>query len=195
MLTPVVTVIMPSYNAERFIGEAIDSVIGQTVEDWELIVIDDGSTDRTLELLEEYRCRDERIRLVSQETNRGPAHARNVGLSQARGAFVAFIDSDDVWHAQKTATQVQTMERLHADISYTAYIRRREGDLSGSVVTVPPTVSYRAMLRRNFIACSSAMVRRATCGAVRMPAIRRRQDHGYWLALLRDGSRTAVGGP
>ena len=189
---PVVTVIMPSHNSERFIEESIDSVINQTFEEWELIVIDDASTDGTLHLLEEHRRKDERIRIVPQEKNQGPAHARNVGLSQARGDFVAFLDSDDVWHPHKTAKQIAAMHYHHADISYTAYIRRRDG-ASGTVVNVPPSVSYRTMLRRNLIGCSSGIVRQSTCGMVRMPDIARRQDHGYWLSLLRDGSRTTVG--
>ena len=191
---PVVTVIMPSHNSERFIEESIDSVINQTFEEWELIVIDDASTDGTLELLEEHRRKDERIRIVPQEKNQGPAHARNVGLSQARGDFVAFLDSDDVWHPHKTAKQIAAMHYHHADISYTAYIRRRDGDgASGTVVNVPPSVSYRTMLRRCLIGCSTGIVRQSTCGMVRMPDIARRQDHGYWLSLLRDGSRTTVG--
>ena len=105
---------------------------------------------------------------------------------------MAFIDSDDVWFPDKTAKQVGIMERSGADISYTGYKRRKGTDLDGNEVKVSTSVTYHDMLLRNQIACSSAMIRRSTCGKVRMPQIRRRQDHGYWLALLRDGRRVTV---
>ena len=193
MARPLLTVIMPSYNAERFIAESIESVLAQTVEDWELIVVDDASSDGTLDIVAEFQRRDSRIRLVAEDANHGPADARNRGLDQARGDLIAFLDSDDVWFPEKTAKQVAVMERHQADISYTAYERRRDGEQDGIIVAAPASVSYDTMLRRCQIGCSTAMVRRSTCGTLRMPPIKRRQDHGYWLALLRDGSRTAVG--
>ena len=187
------TVIMPLYNAERFVAEGIESVLAQTIREWELLVVDDGSTDGSARIAADYQRRDPRIRVLSGGRNRGVAHARNVGLDCARGEFVAFIDSDDVWCPEKCAKQIDAMTARGTDISYTGYLRRREGEEHASYVSVPEQVSYGAMLRRNVIGCSTGMVRRATCGTVRMPDIRRRQDHGYWLALLRDGSRTAVG--
>ena len=193
MPDPLLTVIMPTYNSERFVAESIDSVIAQTINDWELVVVDDASTDLTARVVADYQRRDRRIRLIAQHTNLGPAYARNLALEQARGHLIAFIDSDDLWYPQKTEKQVTEMQRHRADISYTGYKRRRQGQPDGVVVRVPDRVHYRSMLRRNLIACSTAIVRRATCGSLRMPLIQRRQDHGYWLALLRDGSRTAVG--
>ena len=193
MVAPLLTVIMPSYNAERFIAESIDSVVGQSLDDWELIVIDDASTDGTRDIVADYQRRDRRIRLITQETNRGAADARNLGLDQARGAMIAFIDSDDIWFSEKAVKQITSMDRCQADISYTAWERLQWGDAEGAFITVPQHVTYRTMLRRCKINCSTAMVRRSTCGEVRMPPLRLRQDHGYWLALLRDGSRTAVG--
>ena len=193
MSDPLLTVIMPSYNSERFVAESIESVIAQTIDNWELLVVDDASVDSTTDIVAEFQRRDPRVRLIAREANQGPAYARNLGLDHARGALIAFVDSDDVWRPQKSENQIRSMERSRADISYTGYTRRREGEQDGSVVAVPPSVSYLTMLRRNLIACSTAMIRRSTCGSVRMPPIKRRQDHGYWLDLLRDGSRTAVG--
>ena len=193
MVTPVLTVIMPSYNAERFIAESIDSVVGQTLADWELIVIDDASTDGTRRVVADYQRRDRRIRLISLETNRGAAHARNKGLDQARGEIIAFIDSDDIWLPEKAAKQIAAMNRAQADLSYTGWLRYREGTNTRVYVNIPSSVTYRSMLRRCKINCSTAMVRRSTCGNVRMPALKLRQDHGYWLALLRDGSRSTIG--
>lgn len=191
--SPLLSIIMPTYNSKRFLAESIDSVIRQSVEDWELIVVDDGSSDATLDIVAGYSCRDHRIHVVAETTNKGPAHARNLGLSQARGNLIAFIDSDDIWHPEKTAKQVALMEHHQADISYTGWLRYRDGERVGRRVSVPAEITYQSMLRRCLIACSTAIVRRSTCGAHRMPAIRRRQDHGYWLALLRDGTRRTVG--
>ena len=184
---------MPSYNAQRYITEAIDSVMQQTRVDWELLVVDDASTDNTAHIVRGYQSMEDRIKLIPLSVNRGPAHARNIAIRAARGDFIAFIDSDDVWLPPKLQEQVAHLERHKADISYTAYCRRRDRDPGGAIVSVPPSVTYHTMLRRNYIACSTAMVRRSTCGEVSMPNIVRRQDHGYWLALLRDGTRTAIG--
>ena len=137
MSAPLLTVIMPSYNAERFIAESIESVIAQTVDDWELVVVDDASTDSTARVVADYQKRDKRIRLITQNTNHGPAHARNVAIEQARGELLGFIDSDDVWYPEKTAKQVSIMEHYQADISYTSYTRRRHGDQDGILVSVP----------------------------------------------------------
>lgn len=184
---------MACYNAERFIVASIESVMAQTFDDWELIIVDDASTDATVDLIAYCQRRDHRIRLVAQDTNRGPAPARNVALDRARGELIAFIDSDDIWYPEKTAKQMAVMNYHQADIAYTAYRRRRDGMQEGTLVTVPERVTYRTMLRRNLIACSTAMVRRSTCGDIRMPEIPLRADHGYWLALLRDRSRSAIG--
>ncbi len=184
---------MAAWNAERFICEAIESVIAQSVEDWELIIIDDGSTDGTQEIVADYERRDRRIRVLTSTRNRGLAIARNVGLRHARGDLIAFIDSDDIWHPEKTALQVASMQQHQADISYTGYERRRDGKQRGIIVAVPERVSYRTMLGRNLIPASSSMVRRSSCGAARMVPVKGTEDHLYWLELLRDGSRNAVG--
>ena len=193
MPLPLVSVIMPSFNAERYIAESIDSVMAQTVEDLELIVVDDGSSDATAAVAAARQRRDPRIRLFPQNANRGPAYARNVGIGHARGEMIAFLDSDDAWRPDKTEKQVAAMERCRADICYTGYERRREGRRRVTVVSVPASVQYRTILGHNPIACSTSMVRKATCGAARMPLIRLQHDHGYWLELLRTGLRTAVG--
>lgn len=190
---PILTVILPTYNSELYVAETIESVVQQTMENWELIVIDDNSSDGTVNVVKEYQRKDRRIRIYGQPENEGPARVRNIGLQLARGEYVAFVDSDDVWHVDKSAKQITAMQRCRADISYSGYERFKHGDQHGVKVQVPERVTYATMLRRNYIACSTSIVRRATCGLHRMPNIRRRQDHGYWLSLLRDGTRTTVG--
>ena len=193
MLEPLLSIILPTHNSQGFLSTTIASIIAQTVSNWELIIIDDASTDGTLEKAHEFAQSDSRIHIVAQKTNRGAAYSRNVGLERAEGRMIAFIDSDDLWFPDKIEKQLYLMERYRADISYTSYIRSNEHDNRRTVVKVPARVTYHSMLRRNKIACSTAVVRRSTCGTVRQPPITRRCDHGYWLALLRDGGRTAIG--
>ena len=102
-----VTVIMPAYNAERFIGEAISSVIAQTYENWELLVIDDCSTDGTFEIAKSFEEKDERIKVFKNEKNLGVARTRNRGIDASEGEYVAFIDSDDAWLSEKLFKQVK----------------------------------------------------------------------------------------
>ncbi len=106
-----VTVVIPAHNAAEFVGEAIDSVIGQEWENWELIVVDDGSSDQTAAVVERYARKDDRIRLIRQP-NAGVAAARNAGIAQARGAYIAPLDADDQWLAHKLSDQVQRMNDL-----------------------------------------------------------------------------------
>ena len=190
---PILTVILPTYNSELYVAETIESVLRQSLQRLELLVIDDNSSDRTVNIVNEFQRNDRRVNICVLPDNRGAGSARNVGLDGATGEYVAFLDSDDVWHLEKSAKQIAAMRRCHADISFTGYERFKHGSSHSIRVQVPDRVTYATMLRRNYIACSTAIVRRSTCGTHRMPEIRRRQDHGYWLSLLRDNTRTAVG--
>jgi len=119
---PLVSVIMPSYNHERFIAEAVDSVLEQTVEDFELIIIDDGSSDNSKEVIESYRARDTRIRVLFNDNNQGISRTMNRGLKEAAGEFMAFISSDDIWYAGKLETQLAILRKepnvvLYADLT------------------------------------------------------------------------------
>ncbi|MBQ9417639.1 MAG: glycosyltransferase family 2 protein [Bacteroidales bacterium] len=119
MAEGLVSIVMPTFNKGQYIAESIDSVLSQTYTDWELIVVDDGSTDGTQEVLRRYN--DPRIRIFTLNANRGAAHARNLALRQARGRYVAFLDSDDLWHPQKLARQVAFMQQHGYAFTYHAY--------------------------------------------------------------------------
>ena len=193
MASPLMSVVMPAHNTAPFISESIESVIAQTIQDWELIIVDGASTDRTSEIASEYQRLDRRIKLVVPELDDGVARARNVGLDHAKGSFIAFIDSDDIWHPEKTAMQIGALERTKADISYTSYWRVYETGKHRKLVTVPERITYAQMLRRDLIGTSTAIIRSSSCGGFRMPLLRVAEDHAYWLSLLRDGTRTTVG--
>ena len=96
-----VSIITPTFNSERFIAETILSVQAQTYQDWEMLIVDDGSTDKTLEIISSFQENDSRIKIFKNETNRGSAYSRNIALQNAKGKWIAFLDSDDIWHPEK----------------------------------------------------------------------------------------------
>lgn len=173
------------HNAARFINQSIESVIAQTYQDWELILIDDGSTDNSVELAEHYCQTDSRIQLIKLKHNSGAAVARNTGIKVARARYIAFLDSDDLWHPDKLKKQLAFMQTQNSAFSYTAYERIDENDKSRGLVGVPPTVTYHQMLKTSVIGCLTAMYDTQVLGKVYMPDIRKRQDYGLWLKLLK----------
>lgn len=191
MGTPLVSIITPAYNAERFIRETIASVQGQTYSNWEIIVADDGSSDRTADIVGELAASDARIRLVRLQRNTGPAtgpaRARNAALDLARGDLIAFLDSDDLWLPTKLERQVKLMLDRGAALSYTAYRRiDADGTVSGRLIQVPERVTYSDLLGHNDIACLTVMADRSKTGPLRMTA-RGYDDYILWLGILRKG--------
>lgn len=184
-----VSIIMPSYNTARFLRATIESVLGQTFPDWELLVVDDHSTDNSMEILHDYEAREQRIQLLALEKRLGPAGARNAAIAVARGSYLAFLDSDDVWLPEKLERQIAFMQEAGSSLSYTAYRKIHEDDSPGGLVNVPSTVDYEALLYSNCIGCSTAIYDTTRLGKVFFPNIARRQDHGLWLKILRNGIR------
>lgn len=182
---PKVSVIMPVYNGAGFVAEALASVQAQSLADWEVIAVDDGSSDGSAEILAGLAAKEPRLRLLSCDGNLGPAQARNLGLDAARGRFVAFLDADDLWHREKLERQLVWMQAHATPFSFTAYQRcsLETGQIEG--VGVPDTVSYRQLLATNVIGCSTVMLDRASLGEMRMPDLRLRQDYAFWLDILR----------
>lgn len=156
---PLVSVIMPAYNAEQFIGEAINSVISQTISDWELIVIDDCSTDETYAQASRCAGRDSRITLLRNDSNSGVAKSRNRGIDLAKGQYVAFLDSDDVWYPEKLQRQVKRIQEVQAGICYCSYaIIDHSGQRVRADYLVPPEVSFEDILKENCIQCSAMLI-------------------------------------
>lgn len=189
---PKVFVIMPAYNAGRFIEAAIRSVMGQTMTDWELLVIDDGSKDDTCAIAEALAQKDDRIRFLRNEVNMGVAKTRNRGLDLCRGSYVALLDSDDVWHPQKLERQLQRMADTGADLSYCSYaIVDANGDQAKPDYLVPETVDFHGLLRENVIGCSTVMMTAAVAKKSRFETTLHHEDYALWTRLLRNGCRAA----
>lgn len=188
--TPLVSVIMPAYNMERFVAPAIRSVQQQTVEDWELLVIDDGSQDRTCQIVEELAAEDSRIRFLRNEVNMGVARTRNRGFDLCRGSYVALLDSDDVWLPRKLENQLALARNTGADIIYCSYTMTDEQDNQVCEdFIVPETTDYRQSLVQSVISCSTAMLSRNIVDHYRFEPEYYHEDLVLWLQLLRDGYR------
>ena len=156
---PKVTVIMPAYNAARFIEVAVNSVINQTVTDWELLIIDDCSKDETVLYAEALANKDSRITVIKNEENMGVARTRNRGLDMAKGQWVALLDSDDIWHSDKLEKQLELAGKTNADIVYCSYgIVDANGCKAREPYVTIPEVSLEDMLQQNYIGCSTVML-------------------------------------
>ncbi len=193
MHNPVFSVVMPTYNSERYVRGAVESVRQQTLADWELLVVDDASSDSTPRILSQLARDDARIKVIFLSANVGPAEARNTAIRSMRGRYAAFLDSDDLWRADKLALQLDQFERTGAALVYSAYEKiDDDGTRLGRVVGVPRTVTYEQLLGATVIATCTAAYDTKIIGNVSMPLIRKRQDFALWLQILRQG-RVAQG--
>lgn len=188
-----VTIIMPVYNCERYIEAAIQSVILQTYPHWELIVIDDGSSDSTCSIVRKMEQKDSRIKLLRNPENMGTARTRNRGLDLSAGDYVAFLDSDDTWQPDKLLLQIQKMQRENGDISYTSYaIIDNEGNAIKKTYIVPETTTFDDLLKENVIGCSTVMLSGDMAKKYRFIQDFYHEDYCLWLDMLCDGCK-AVG--
>ena len=182
---PLVTVITPSYNSALLMLDTVESVISQTVTDWEMIIVDDCSSDNSVEVIQSFVDRDSRIKLIQLTENSGAAVARNKAIEAAQGRYIAFLDSDDVWLPYKLEKQIAFMQENSYPFTFAAYDKMNEaGEVFGHV-GVPSKVTYSDVLKSCSIGCLTAMYDTEFFGKVYMPLIRKRQDFGLWLRLLK----------
>jgi glycosyltransferase involved in cell wall biosynthesis len=179
-----VSVITPVWNAAATLAATVASVQAQSLTDWEMLVIDDGSTDGSLALAEALARRDARIRVLAQP-RAGAAAARNRGIRAARGRFIAFLDADDLWRPGKLELQIGFMRAHGHALSFTAYRRVAADGTPLGIVRAPARVSRARLLKGNAIGCLTAVYDTAVFGKAEMPPVARRQDYGLWLELLR----------
>ncbi|MAF30851.1 MAG: hypothetical protein CMF60_01420 [Magnetococcales bacterium] len=181
-----VSIIMPCHNGEDYIVRAIESVIAQTYQNWELIVSNDGSKDRSLEIVQEYACKDKRIKVLSRDEAIGAGPARNKSIEAAQGRYIAFLDSDDMWVENKLEKQIAFMEKTGASFSGTHYFVVNEDDeVTGSIQPSKRHVSYFSMLKANDIGCLTAIYDAHQLGKMYMKKLRVAQDLQLWLDILK----------
>lgn len=180
-----VSIITPSYNSSSFIGKTIESVLSQSYQNWELIIIDDCSTDASVNIIKEYCETDSRIKLICLKENSGAAVARNTGIQYAKGRFIAFLDSDDSWAQQKLERQINFMLKNNYAFTYTSYQKVNEDGICIGEMHIPEKVNYRQLLKTCVIGCLTVMYDIERIGKVEFPLIRKRQDFALWLKILK----------
>ena len=187
MTDKLVSIVMPTYCCGDYLADSVASVRAQTWTDWELLMVDDCSPDGTYELAQKLAAEDDRIRLFQTPANSGPAAARNMALENARGKYVAFLDSDDLWKPEKLEKQIAFMERTGAKFSCTAYDRVSQDGKTVLVRVTPFKKSdyNKVLYMANPVGNSTAMYDREALGEFRVPPIRKRNDFALWLAVLK----------
>lgn len=183
-----ISIIMAAYNAENTIGQAITSVIQQTYTDFELIIINDCSTDRTVDVINEFIKRNTRIILINNSKNMGVSYTRKHGLDEAKGSWIAILDSDDLWLPEKLAKQVEFQKKTNADLLYTGSgFMNVDGKQINWKLNVPEVITYRQLLKQNILSNSSALVRKDLYEKYYVIGDDMHEDFAIWLQILRNG--------
>lgn len=180
-----VSIITPLYNCSDFLEQTIKSVFAQTYENWEMIMVDDCSTDNSLEIAKKYASKDRRIKIIELAENSGAAMARNTAIEAAIGRYIAFLDSDDIWLPEKLEKQVMFMQNNNIAFSYTAYEKMTEDGIVFGKNYIPKKVNYKTLLKTNIIGCLTAMYDTHKLGKVYMPIENKREDFATWLKILK----------
>ena len=188
MIEGLVSIIMPSYNAARFIGESINSVLLQTYSNWELLIVDDCSKDNSVEVVRKFANIDKRVVLFSLEKNVGAAAARNVAIEHAQGQYIAFLDSGDVWDEYKLEKQLAFMKQYSYVFTFSNYyVMEENGKKTENIVKVPSSLSYHQYLRNTIIGCLTVIIDRQQTGDFKMPLIKSSHDMALWLLIMKRG--------
>lgn len=181
-----VSIIMPSYNCGKYVEETIRSVQAQTYQNWEIIFVDDCSKDDTIGLVSELQKNDSRIKLLQNDKNSGAAVSRNTALRNARGRWIAFLDSDDLWEPTKLEKQVRFMEENGYKFSYTEYQEiDADGNLTGVTISGPKHVTKRGMYNFCWPGCLTVMYDAKAIGLIQIEDIKKNNDYAMWLKVCK----------
>lgn len=181
-----VSIVMPSYNCGKYVEETIRSVQAQTYKNWEIIFVDDCSTDDSVKRVSELQEKDSRIKLFQNKSNSGAAVSRNNALREAKGRWIAFLDSDDLWEPTKLEKQVKFMEEKGFAFSYTDYQEiDSEGALTGVMVSGPKHVTKAGMYAFCWPGCLTVMYDREKVGLIQIEDIKKNNDYAMWLKVCR----------
>lgn len=183
-----VSVIVPVYNAEMFLRETIETILNQTYKKYELILVDDCSTDNSVNIINKYKEKDKRIKLIKNQKNSGAAVTRNNGIKKAVGQYISFIDADDKWEPTKLERQIKFMKENNCEFSFTSYQFADEFcNLIDKKVIVPSTITYKQALKNTTIWTSTVMLDMAKLKKedIYMPNLKRGQDTATWWKILK----------
>ena len=186
MNEPLVSIITPVYNAERFLSDTIKSVQNQTYKNWEILLIDDCSKDNSAQIIKEFQKYDNRIKYIKLKKKSGASVSRNEGIRNAKGRFIAFVDSDDIWKPEKLEIQIKYMLKENLGFTFTSYRYMKEnGELTNKIAKAPSKINYNGLLKNTIIGCSTVVIDREIVDYFEMPLVRRGQDTATWLQILR----------
>ena len=181
-----VSIISPLYNSSRFIDDCVSSVLSQTYDNWEWLIVDDFSSDNSCQIIEKYK--DTRISLIKLYKNIGPAEARNIAIRNAKGRYIAFLDSDDLWHPHKLEKQISFMFKNNIAFSFTTYQLISENGLKHmNIIKAPKKITYHDYLKNTIIGCLTVIIDRDKTGYFEMPNLRSSHDMALWLLMMKRG--------
>lgn len=191
-MKPLVSIITPLLNSEAFISETINSVINQTYTNWELLLIDDASSDSTLEIVNLFTSKYPYIKLLKNEVNLGAAISRNKGIEASKGDFIAFLDADDLWKPQKLEIQIAFMQMQDCVVCFSSYEQINEvGKPLNKLIKALPELTYHKLLKSNYIGNLTGVYNVAVLGKIKAPNLRKRQDWLLWLLAIKTSGKPA----
>ena len=182
-----VSVIMPAFNAEKYIEQAIKSVLDQTYSNLELIVINDCSSDKTEEIIDKFVLQDKRVKKYNNSSNLGVSKTRNFGISIAEHDLIAFLDSDDIWKSNKLQKQIEIINN-NSDFNLVftgSQFINQDGEKLDYILNVPEKISYKELLKQNVISCSSVLAQKSLFDEIKMPSDDMHEDFATWLSILK----------
>lgn len=180
-----VSIIMPSYNTAKYISQSIESVVQQSYTNWELIIVDDCSSDGTDDVVNDFLI-DDRVKYFKNDKNYGAALSRNLGLREAKGEWIAFLDSDDVWHKNKLKKQLEFMMKNNYFFSYTCYEQIDEkGKMIGKTVGGPRVINKKRMYDYCYPGCLTVMYNASKVGLIQIPDLKKNNDYALWLKIIK----------
>lgn len=188
MKDKLISIVVPVYNAERFLEDTIQTVQKQTYKNWELIFVNDCSTDNSVNIIKKHQKKDKRIRLIENEKNSGAALTRNRGIEEANGTYLCFLDADDLWDEEKLEKQLKFMEEKKCAFSFTGYeFALEDGTPNGKKVFIPESITYKQALKNTTIWTSTVMldITLLTKKDIYMPNVKRGQDTATWWKILK----------
>jgi glycosyltransferase involved in cell wall biosynthesis len=190
---PLISIVTPVFNSSKFISETIESVLAQTYQNWEMIIVDDCSTDETFEIVLKYAKKDQRVLVFRMEYNSGSALCRNKAIELSQGMYLAFLDSDDLWKPEKLEKQLQFMQENDCDFSFTEYEHiDEEGKLLGIKARTIKKLTYQKLLVHCFVGCMTVMYRQDINNKIYGYNILKRNDYALFLRVMKI-SKNAMG--
>lgn len=189
-----VSVITATYNSHLYIKDTIQSVLNQSYSNWELIIIDDASTDNTVEIINQYASNHTNIKVFQNKTNQGAAITRNRGIEEASGDFIAFLDADDLWKPNKLEKQLKFMQENSVNVCFSSYDLMDEvGNTLHKRVKALPSLSYKKLLKCNYVGNLTGIYNAKALGKIYAPNLRKRQDWLLWLNAVEQSGVPALG--